>query len=99
MARHHHVHRVHKKKPKDFLDMLVYFFTVATPLFELPQAIEIYSSKSAENVSASTWIFFLVSDIVWLAYAWRHKIVPLFVMYICYLIVEISIVVGIVLYS
>ncbi|MGH7196409.1 MAG: PQ-loop domain-containing transporter [Candidatus Saccharimonadales bacterium] len=99
MVRHHHTHLIHKKKRKDLFDTLVYFFTVATPLFELPQAIAIYSSKSAEHVSVYTWAFFLVADVVWLGYAFRHKIKPLMVMYVFYLVVETSIVAGILLYS
>ena len=99
MQQHHHIHRVHKEQPKDALDILIYFFTIATPLFELPQAIAIYNSKSADNVSIWTWGFFLVADVAWLSYAWRHKIIPIFVMYLCYLMVEASIVVGILLYS
>jgi uncharacterized protein with PQ loop repeat len=99
MARHHHVHHIHKKKTKDRYDYLVYFFTLATPMFELTQAVEIYSSKSALNVAVPMWVFFVISDIVWLGYAVKHKLLPLFVMYIFYLLVEISIIVGIILYS
>jgi uncharacterized protein with PQ loop repeat len=97
---HHHIHTLEKKKSKNsFFDFLIYFFTIATPLFEVPQALAIYESKSAENVSILTWIFFLASDIVWLIYAFRNKIKPLMVMYIFYTIVEVSIVIGIIRYS
>lgn len=99
MARHPHVSRLRKKQPKTSFDFVVYFFTVATPLFELPQAIAIYNSKSAVNVSIWTWLFFLVADVVWIGYALRHKIRPLVVMYSFYLVVELSIVVGILMYS
>jgi uncharacterized protein with PQ loop repeat len=99
MARHPHVHRLRQRKPKDTLDILVYFATFVTPLFEVPQAVSIYSSKSAANVSILTWIFFLVADVVWLGYALHHKIRPLIVMYILYMIVEAGIVAGIILYS
>jgi uncharacterized protein with PQ loop repeat len=99
MVRNHHVHRIHKKKQKDKYDYLVYFFTVTTPLFELTQAYEIYRKQSAENVSVPMWLFFLVSDFVWLGYAIRHKLKPLLVMYIFYILVETSIVIGIFIYS
>lgn len=99
MARHHHVHHIHKKVKKDPYDKLVYIFTVATPMFEVTQAVEIFRSRSAENVSVPMWVFFLISDIVWLGYAIRHKLKPLLVMYIFYLLVESSIVIGILLYA
>ncbi|MEK7152829.1 MAG: PQ-loop domain-containing transporter [Patescibacteria group bacterium] len=99
MARHHHIARIHKKKPKEPFDFLVYFFTVATPLFEIPQAVAIYTAKSAENVPLLTWVFFLFADVVWLVYAIRNKLVPLALTYLLYLIVEIAIVGGILVYS
>jgi uncharacterized protein with PQ loop repeat len=99
MVRHHHIARLHKKKPKEPFDFVVYFFTVATPLFELPQAIAIYSAKSAENVAMPTWIFFLFADVVWIIYAIRNRLLPLVIMYIIYLAVEIAIVAGIIIYS
>jgi len=43
---------------------LIYFFATATPLFMVPQAIEILKSRSSENVALLTWVFFLVADIV-----------------------------------
>jgi uncharacterized protein with PQ loop repeat len=95
--RHHHV--LHKKQPKEPFDFVVYFFTIATPLFELPQAISIYSTQDASGVSIWTWAFFCIADIVWITYAVRRKIWPLVFMYACYFIIEVSIVTGILLYS
>jgi uncharacterized protein with PQ loop repeat len=97
----HHLARKHKKpakQPEPF-DYVVRFFVVATPLFELPQAWQIYSTQSARDVSLPTWIFFCLSDVVWILYAAKLKNVPLQVTYSLYLIIEVSIVVGILLYS
>lgn len=96
------LHRAIKKNAKtkkDSYDYLVYFFAVATPLFELPQAITIYTNQSAENVSIFTWMFFLVADVVWLIYAIRHRLPPLAALYVIFLLVEASIVIGIIMYS
>lgn len=90
---------LHAKKKKDTFDYLLYFFTVGTPMFELPQAYAIYSTQSAANVSLWTWGFFMTADIMWLVYAARNKLRPLLVMYSLFFIVESSIVVGILLYS
>jgi MtN3 and saliva related transmembrane protein len=104
MARHAHAHHLarHHKRPadkSDSFDYIVRFFVVATPLFELPQAWQIYSTQSAKDVSLPTWIFFCISDVVWMIYAARLKSVPLQVTYALYLIIEVSIVIGILLYS
>lgn len=91
--------QLHKKKPKELFDYAVYFFMVATPLFEVSQAYTIHSTQSAESVSLYTWGFFFLSSTVWLTYAIKHKITPFIVMYSMYLVVEASIVVGIIMYS
>jgi len=103
--RHGHPRRVTKvalpvsSTAKHPLDYVVYFFSIATPLFELPQAYAIYSSHSAVDVSLTTWGFFLLDNVVWIIYAYKRKIIPLLVSTILYLLFELSIVVGILLYS
>lgn len=95
---HHHVHHTPKKKKQPF-DYIVYFFMVATPLFEIPQAIAIYSSKSAASVSLITWVFFFVASVVWMVYAVRNKLLPIFITYSLYFVMEAIIIVGILKYS
>lgn len=72
---------------------------IATPLFELPQVWDIYSSRSAEDVSLTTWGFFFVSNIAWIMYAVRNKLLPLIITYSLYAVLEALIVVGILLYA
>lgn len=100
MTRHKsHLRKVHKAPKKEFFDYIVYFFTIATPLFELPQAYAIYSSQSAEDVSLLTWGFFLLDNVVWIIYALKRRVLPLLITTTLYLVLEIIIVVGIILYS
>ncbi len=100
MVRHAAAHKyAHKKKEKQPFDYVVYFFTVATPLFELPQLYAIFSSKDAASVSAATWIFFLIASVVFAIYTLRERIYPLFVAYTLYTVIEGIIVAGIIMYS
>lgn len=100
MAKHGHAHRhLHQKKQKDFFDYILYLFMVATPLFEVPQAWKIYSTQSAADVSLTTWGFFVLSNFVWIAYAVRNKLLPLIITYCMYLVIELVIVIGIIMYS
>jgi uncharacterized protein with PQ loop repeat len=92
------LHHVAKKK-RDSYDRLVYFFAVTTPVFEVPQLVQIYAHHSADNVSTITWAWFLLSDCVWLMYGIRHRLRPVIVTYCLYLLVEGAIVVGILMYS
>ena len=77
----------------------MYFFTIATPLFELPQAYAIYASKSAEDVSMLTWSFFLLDNFVWIIYAMKRKVIPLLITTGLYLVIETVVVIGIFMYS
>lgn len=104
MSHHHHgrtIHAIHKKPAakKDGLDYILYFFMIATPLFEIPQAWAIYSTQNAGGVSLWTWLFFFFSSFAWITYAIRHKILALFVTYALYMVLELVIVTGILLYS
>jgi uncharacterized protein with PQ loop repeat len=100
MVRHAAAHKhLHKKQPKTTFDYILYFFMIATPLFEIPQAISIYTTHSAENVSLSTWAFFFISGLAWAAYAIRNKLMPLLVTYCMYIVIEGVIVAGILIYS
>jgi uncharacterized protein with PQ loop repeat len=95
-AAHRHLQRKNKRQPFDYV---VYFFTVATPLFELPQLYAIYSTHDASNVAWPTWCFFVVASVVFAIYTLRERIMTLFVAYSLYTIIETGIVVGIIMYS
>jgi len=98
-----HKHRKHLQKahhkPRDPFDYVIYFFGVVTPLFELPQLWDIYSSHSAQHVSLTTWAFFCIDNLAWIFYALRKKEWPLLLTTVLYEIIEIAIVVGIIRYS
>jgi len=93
---HKHISQTKKREPFDYV---VYFFMIATPLFELPQLFAIYSSRSAENVSLATWAFFCLDNFVWMAYGLRKKEWPIFLTSLLYEIFELAIVAGILVYS
>ena len=101
MARHLAVHKhIHRKLKKQFFDYyVVYFFTIATPLFELPQLITIYRSHDAHNVSWSTWGFFLLASIIFSIYSYRERIRPMLITSVLFGVIELGIVIGIVMYS
>ena len=100
MARRSAAHKhVHQKKEKKLFDYVVYFFSIATPLFELPQLITIYQHHDASRVSWPTWTFFFLDSIVYIIYAWKQKMVPLLITSSLFALIESAIVVGIILYT
>lgn len=100
MAKDKHKHKhLPAKQPRDILDYLVYFFTFATPLFEVPQLLEIYARHSAQDVSIWTWAFFCVDNIVWIIYAARKRLIPVLITSVLYEIFEVSILIGVIIYK
>lgn len=100
MVHHQHKHPAHKHKRNklEAIDYIVRFFMIATPLAEVPQAYNIYHLHSAREVSIITWTFFAISSVVWLIYAVKHNVLPLAVASSLYLVVESTVVVGVIIY-
>jgi uncharacterized protein with PQ loop repeat len=96
MAHHKYLHPGRIKSRHS--DLLIYFFSITTPLFMLPQLYEIYHSRSAVHVALATWGYFVVADVVWAAYGIKHKLTPIIVCHVLYFVIESAIVVGILLY-
>jgi uncharacterized protein with PQ loop repeat len=97
-AAHKHAATKTKSSKHTLFDFIVYFFMIATPLFELPQAITIFTRHSATDVSLWTWAFFCIDNLVWITYAVRQKLLPVLLTSILYEAIEILVVVGILLY-
>jgi uncharacterized protein with PQ loop repeat len=98
---HHGLPLKHKraKQHQHPIDKIVYFFAFATPAFELPQLVTIYSNHSAKNVSVVTWGFFAVASFTWLLYALHRKLKPMIIAYILFTVIESTIFAGILYYS
>lgn len=92
------LHHLTKKNKKALVDYITYFFVFTTPLFELPQALTIYLNQSATDVSLTTWGYFLLSNAAWLIYGAYHKLKPILIIYSLYMLVEVAIVIGILMY-
>lgn len=80
------------------LDYVVSAFMFMSPLFEIPQAINIYTQKSSDTVSLPTWTLFFVASVAWLIYGIRHKLRSVVFIQIIYMLIEATVVVGILIY-
>jgi uncharacterized protein with PQ loop repeat len=96
VVHHKQLHAVRVKSKHS--ELLVYFFSLTTPLFMLPQLYEIYHSHSALHVALATWAYFLVADVVWTLYGIKHRLLPLIVGHALYFVIESAIVIGILIY-
>jgi|TARA_B100002003_G_scaffold31051_2_gene26165 uncharacterized protein with PQ loop repeat len=101
-----HLHRrklgndVPSKAPhKRMIDQIIYLFAFTVPLVTLEQIWKIWVEKSASGVGLITWIVFTINAVVWLAYGIVHKEKPLIISSVLWIIVDIMVVIGVVLYG
>lgn len=106
----HHVHKrkrvhhklekyPHKKKWVRVLDRLLLIVAVLGPLMSLPQIIRIYIGKNAVGVAPLSWLLYAVFDIPWIFYGVVHKEKPIVVGYTCWLVTNMLVVVGSLIYG
>ena len=106
----HHLHvreRVHENlelyphpnKWKNFMDRLIFFVGAVGPLMTIPQVMKIWVDKNAAGVSLISWTTYLVTEIIWIIYGIMHKEKPIIITYTMWVLLDIMIVVGIILYG
>jgi uncharacterized protein with PQ loop repeat len=86
-------------KKSEFISKAAYVAALAGPLSSIPQMWEIWMDRNAQGVSFVTWTLFLITSLVWLAYAIIHKDRPLIVSNSLWVVVEAIIMVGAALYD
>lgn len=89
----------HPDKLKRILDKLIYVAGIAGPVMTIPQVTIIWVDKNASGVSLVTWIAYLIITIFWLFYGLVHKEKPIIISNILWIIFEVVIIAGIIMYS
>lgn len=72
---------------------------VLQPLITIPQIVEIYGNKSAQDVSLITWLGYLFFGISFLFYGAVFKLRPIFYGQIIWVTMQFITVVGILMYG
>ena len=83
---------------KRFLDYLMYGVGIFGPLALLPQILQLYRTQSAEGLSLLTWSLLTAINVLWGMYGLAHKDKPLFVAHAIFILFDLAIVTGILLY-
>ena len=105
----HHYHkrkRVHKKldkyphpdKFKRIIDKIIYIAAFAGPIMTIPQVTEIWVNKNPGGVSMISWSSYIILSTIWLVYGLLHKEKPIIISSIFWIILEVHIVIGIIIY-
>ena len=89
----------HPNKWKRFMDRAIYVVGILGPIMTMPQLIKIWAEKNAIGVSATTWIAYLLVAIFWLIYGTIHREKLIMTASILWIIVDILVVIGIIIYG
>lgn len=93
----HHRRKKHAspKKEKHFIDLLVYPMAVIAPIMTLPQLSEIWIKRHVAGVSVITWLAYGLGAGLWAIYGIVHKEKPIILINIILLVLQLSIVAGV----
>ncbi len=100
----HFFHRPHRKSSSgknhtgSFIDGLIYPIALIAPVMTFPQLSEIWIHKHVAGVSIVTWASYAVGSGLWMIYGLFHKERPIIFVNLMLLIVQSSIVLGVLLY-
>ena len=85
------------KKTK--LEILIYIAALAGPLVLLPQVLNIYSTREASGLFLPTWAMLGLLNILWILYGRAHRETPIVIANTAFMLLNFSIVVGILFYN
>ena len=92
-----------KKQPASpyivFLDKLTFIVGVIGPFTVLPQIYTIFSTHSANGVSLATWSLIFIVTFPWILYGIAHKDKSIIVSFTLWEFVNLTVVIGVLLYS
>jgi len=85
-------------KDRSFLYRLTLVAAVAQPLITIPQVVVVYATHDVSGLSLFTWLGYALIGLVFLAYGVRYRLKPIALTQIIWFVLQMSIVVGILLY-
>lgn len=93
------ISRKQELKFKKIVNKTIYPFAFAGPVLTLPQIFKIWIEQDASGLSLFSWTSWLVIATVWVIYGIFEKDMPIILSNIAWLIVEIGVIVGILIYG
>jgi uncharacterized protein with PQ loop repeat len=81
------------------LDAAVYIAGIIGPLMALPQVILVYVGQDATGLSPVSWFAWAILDIPWILYGFVHKERPIIIAYTLWLLINLSVGIGAIIYG
>ena len=97
------VHEIYGKSFRDksvkFLDHLMYPLGLIAPVVTIPQAVKIFTLKSAEQISLISWFGYLILASIWMLYGKVHNEKWIVLVNFAWVIVNIMVIIGVFIYG
>lgn len=87
------------KGAKSAVDKICYAASVFMPATAIPQIHQLYTTRDADSLSLLMWVLYLVGIIPFMLFGILHKEKQLVVLNVLWLIVTLTIIAGILLFS
>jgi len=84
--------------PASPLERVIRIFSVLTMLMTVPQVLAIWVDRTSAGVSVVSWAAYLCSACLWLGYGLRKRDPTIYVACIGWILLDVAIVVGALLY-
>lgn len=95
----HTFHPHHKIKNTGIVDTLALLVGIVQPLATIPQIYLIYSTQNATGVSLFMWTCYNVGSVILLMYGLKHKLKPIIVAQILWLVVQTPMMVAVFIFG
>ena len=90
--------KTHHKKHKLF-SAVIYLIAILSPLFTLPQLLQIWQHKQVQGLSLLTWSGYAIGSLLWAIYGVVHKEKPIALTNLLLFIIDSAIAVSILIYQ
>lgn len=87
-----------RKYMKKYIDKWIFIIALIWPLLTIPQVLMIRINKNAESISLFTWGAYISSATLWLIYGIIHKEKAIIFSNILWMIVNIAVFIGAIIY-
>jgi len=88
-----------KSLQRRFIDKAIFAVAVVQPLCTVPQILVIYGRRNASGIAISSWLLYIVFDLLWLWYGICEKQKAVIISAIMFTLMEGMVVVGALMYG
>lgn len=93
-------HIMHKKSGRSFpvIDRLAILVGILQPIMTIPQIVMVISVGDASQISLWTWFTYDVASVVLLIYGIKHKLAPIIIAQVAWLIAQTAMIALVFIY-